>query len=147
MQSTPVADRLTGLERLTYNLRILDEVLVVITQKMTLGPAPDFVIHKGKILCYHRISVTVDVYGNRAYKRSIANQSMLMAICELKQILSVIDIVQDTAVQWRKHLGLRGDVTSPRGTASFFYRLLETTPKEFVDMLHDGFRQLFTENL
>ena len=120
---------------------------MVITQKMTIGPAPDFAIHSGKVLCYHRISVTVAVNENRPYKRSIANQSMLMAICELKQILSVIDIVSDTSVQWHKDTGLGGDVTSPRGKASFFYRLLEAMPKEFVDMLHDGFRQIFTENL
>ena len=73
---------------------------MIITQKMTIGPAPDFAIHSGKVLCYHRISVSVEAYGNRAYKRSIANQSMLMSICELKQILHVIDIVPDTSVQW-----------------------------------------------
>jgi hypothetical protein len=141
-----VAEGLRGLERLTYNLRILDEVLVVITQKMTIGPAPDFVIHKGIILCYHRISVTVDVYGNRAYKRSIANQSMLLAICELKQILSVINISQGTRVQWSSDHALFGEVKTLNGRCTFFYMSFEGILRDVACSLHRDFTDLFIKN-
>ena len=119
---------------------------MVITQKMTIGPAPDFAIHSGKVLCYHRISVSVEAYGNRSYKRSIANQSMLMAICELKQILSVIDIAPDTSVQWSSDRDLIGEVGTMKGRASFFYILFEGASKNVTISLHTDFRVLFMKN-
>ena len=118
----------------------------MITQKMTIGPAPDFAIHSGKVLCYHRISVIVAVNENRSYKRSIANQSMLMAICELKQILSVIDIVPDTSVQWSSDRDLIGVVRTLKGRCTLHYRIFSGVPKEFLRALHADFKDLFVKN-
>ena len=119
---------------------------MLITQKMTIGPAPDFAIHSGKVLCYHRISVTVAVNENRPFKRSIANQSMLMVICELKQILSVIDIVPDTSVQWPSDRDLIGEVRTLKGRGTFFYKLFEGTLKDVASSLHAEFIGIFMKN-
>ncbi len=118
----------------------------MITQKMTIGSAPDFAIHSGKVLCYHRISVSVAVNENRSYKRSIANQSMLMAICELKQILSVIDLVPDTSVQWSSDRDLIGEVRTMKGRGTLHYRIFSGVPKEFLRALHADFKDLFVKN-
>ena len=71
---------------------------------------------------------------------------MLMAICELKQILSVIDIVPDTSVQWSSDRDLIGVVRTLKGRCTLHYRIFSGVPKEFLRALHADFKDLFVKN-
>ena len=69
-----------------------------------------------------------------------------MAICELKQILSVIDLVPDTSVQWSSDRDLIGEVRTMKGRGTFFYKLFEGALKNVTSSLHTDFRALFMRN-
>ena len=68
---------------------------------------------------------------------------MLMSICELKQILSVIDLAPDTSVQWSSDRDLIGEVRTMKGRGTFFYMLFEGALKKVTSSLHTDFRALF----
>ena len=107
----------------TYCLKKMKvlEVHAVKNQKVRIGAAPDFVVHIGKELCFHTFAITLSVNGLRPYRRVISHQSLKQIVCELKQVLNVIELRDESEIIWLPENPQIGEVVTTRGVAAFVY--------------------------
>ena len=132
----------------TYCLKKMKvlEVHAVKNQKVRIGAAPDFVVHIGKELCFHTFAITLSVNGLRPYRRIISHQSLKQIVCELKEVLKVIELRDESDIIWLPENPQSGEVVTKKGVAAFVYTCSGRLPREIIASLSASFQRLLTED-
>ena len=115
-------------------------------QKIRIGDAPDFVVHIGKELCFHTFAITLSVNGLRPYRRIISHQSLKQIVCELKEVLKVIELRDESDIIWLPENPQTGEVVTKKGVAAFVYSCSDRLPREIYASLSASFQRLLTED-
>jgi hypothetical protein len=68
--------------------------------EIKIGNGPDFVVHVGTQICYHKATIVISVQGTEPYKLTASHQSMIQLIHDIKNILRVTQILPNELTKW-----------------------------------------------
>ena len=111
-------------------------------QELNIGVGPDFVIRVGQEILYHKVELLVAVQNHKPYTKTLAHQSMMQLIREIKSASSVIQIKNTMNLKWHHAPLPSGTLHGAAGQIAVNYHCPDVLPPiQFMNM-NDDFKRL-----
>jgi hypothetical protein len=115
--------------------------------EIKIGSGPDFVVHVGTQICYHKATIVISVQGAEPYKLTASHQSMIHLIHDIKDILRVIQIRPNELTKWDVLTPVTGRFATATGAAAVTYTCPGLLPLSHASTLSVRFKALLDAGL